>query len=124
MNVHDNESQPEITPEPVDAQRVFESVVSELECLIQEAPLGVGSDLFELHGALLAYNLHGDASLLPTPPFGLSTRRLRERRVARVARAIIARVAGDQQAAMNLAADLIETHLHLIDPELRSAAAA
>jgi len=106
-----------------DPQRVLESVVSELEYLIHDAPLGSGADLLQLHGALLVYNLEGRAELVPPPSFGLSARSWRERRVVRSAQRIIERGAGNTTAAMAIAADLIEQHLHLIDPELLARAA-
>jgi len=108
---------------PLDPQRVLETVVSELEILLHEAPLGCGSDLILLHGALLAYNLEGRADLLPTPSFGWSARSWRERRVVHAARRIIAQESGDNAAAIDIAAALIARYLHLIDPELAARAA-
>ena len=102
----------------VDPQRVFESLTSELEYLVEEAPAGSGPDLLRVHGALLAYNLEGRAELLPTPRFGLSMRSWRERRVIDLARRLIARGAGDPALTMRLAADEIARHLHAIDLEL------
>ena len=87
-------------PPSVDPQRMLESIVSELEWLIITAPMGSGSELTWLHGALLAYNLEGRAELMPRPPFGLSSRSWRQRSVVRAARHIIARGAGDATAAM------------------------
>ena len=124
MNMHDDTEA--IAAEPVtalDPGRVLECVVSELEYLGQDAPLGSGSDLIELHGALLAYNLEGRPELVPTPSFGLSLRAWRERRVVRSARQIIARGAGDATVALDVAAGVIARHLHLIDPELCTRAA-
>jgi hypothetical protein len=120
MNTHDdNELATAGSAIPLDPQRVLESVVSELEYLVQETPPWSGSDLIQLHGALLAYNLEGRADLLPNTSFGLSARRWRERRVVRTARQIVERGAGDATATMGIAADLIVRHLHLIDPELQ-----
>jgi hypothetical protein len=107
---------------PLDPQRVFDSVVSELECLTHDAAPGIGSDLVELHGALLAYNLDGRAELLPSPTFGLSTRSWRERRVLRAARRIMT-ASGDPTAVLDLADRIIRQRLHLIDPELSAFAA-
>ena len=115
-----NESVVHPTPNPI---RVLESIVSEYEYLSQDAPLGAGFDLVELHGALLVYNLGGDVALLPSPAFGLSTRSWRERRIVRAARCIVAVGAGDRTRTMDIAANLVDRHLHLIDPELRNLAA-
>jgi hypothetical protein len=110
----------EAAPDP---QRVLESIVYELEYLLQVVPFGSGTDLIQLHGALLAYNLGGRAELLPTPSFGLSGRSFREHRVTRAARRIIERGNGDAAAALEIAGRVIEQRLHLIDPELRTLAA-
>lgn len=107
----------------IDPRRVLESLVYELEVLVHEAPLGSGSDLIQLHGALLAYNLEGRAELMPTPPFGWSTRSWRERRVVHAARRIVEQGAGDPAVTIGIAADQIARLLHLIDPELAALAA-
>ena len=107
----------------VDSQRVLESLASELECLLQEAPAASGSDLVRLHGALLAYDLDGQAALLPTPRLGLSARSRRERRMVQLARRLMTYGGGDHALTMRLAADEIARHLHVIDPELVALAA-
>ena len=120
-NDNDNVGDPSAdapSADAIDPQRVLESLASELEYLVQEAPVGSGTDLVRLHGALLAYNLQGRASLLPAPRFGLSTRCWRERRVIEIARRLIARGAGDDALAMRLAADEIAERVHQIDPAL------
>jgi hypothetical protein len=109
--------------EALDPQRILESIVYELEYLLHVVPFGSGTDLIQLHGALLAYNLGGQAELLPTPSFGLSGRSAREYRVTRAARRIIEQGAGDSTAALEIAAQVIEQRLHLIDPELSTLAA-
>jgi hypothetical protein len=106
-----------------DPRIVLESLVSELEYLMVDAPFGAASELIRLHGALLAYNLEGRAELLPHPAFRLATRALRERRVVRAAQRIIERGAGDLSATVELAADEIARLVHLIDPELATRAA-
>ena len=119
MTTHDDTELADIRPaSPLDPRRVLESVVSELEYLIQDAPLGCGSDLIQLHGALLVYNLEGRAALVPPPSFGVSARAWRERRVLRAARRILERGAGDTTVTMGIAADQIARYVHLIDPEL------
>jgi hypothetical protein len=120
VTVDVNESVPTPIPDPA---RLLESIVSEYEYLSQDAPLGSGFDLVELHGALLVYNLGADVALLPSPAFGLSARSWRERRIVHAARRILAVGAGDQARTMDIAADLVDRHLHLIDPELRNLAA-
>ena len=107
----------------IDARRVLESLVYELEILAHEAPLGSGSDLIQLHGALLAYNLEGRAELVPVPPFGWSVRSWRERRVIQAARRIVEQGAGDATVTIDIAAAHIARLLHLIDPELSALAA-
>jgi hypothetical protein len=107
----------------LDPEVVLESLVSELEYLMVDAPFGAASELIRLHGALLAYNLEGRAELLPHPSFRLTTRSLRERRVVRAAQRIIERGAGDLSATVELAADEVARLVHLIDPELATRAA-
>jgi hypothetical protein len=107
----------------IDPRRVLESLVYELEVLVHEAPLGSGSDLIQLHGALLAYNLEGRADLMPIPSFGWSARSWRERRVIQAARRIVEQGSGDAAATIGIAADHIARLLHLIDPELAALAA-
>jgi hypothetical protein len=109
--------------QPVDSQRMLESLVYELEYLLVTAPFGAGRDLVELHGALLAYNLGGHRENMPTPSFGLSGRSLREQRVARAAMKIVKRGAGDAEAVMTFATQIIEQRLHLIDTDLCALAA-
>ncbi len=116
-----NEAQP--VASPVDPQRVFESVVSELESLLHEATPGLGSNLIELHAALLVFALDGQSSLIPAATFGFSVRRTRERRLLRSARRISVEARHDAATSLRLAADVIERHLALIDPELASFAA-
>ena len=109
---------PELLP-----QRVLESILSELEYRLLEAQPWMHSNLFELHAALLVYNLRGESSLLPEPSFGVSARRLRERRLVRTARRITQAGQGDSTVAVRLAADVIDRHIALIDPALASSAA-
>lgn len=106
---------------PVDADRVLESIVSELEVLTSDSPMAARSDLIALHGALLAYELGGVAASLPSPGFGMSGRRLLERRVAKAARQLIG--TNEPDLALRLACTTIEDLIHLIDPELRFQAA-
>jgi hypothetical protein len=101
-----------------DPQVVLESLVSELEYLMADAPLGAASELIRLHGALLAYNLDGRTELLPHPSFRLAARSRRERRVVRAAARIMERGGGDPTVTVELAADDIARLVHLIDPEL------
>jgi hypothetical protein len=103
----------------LDPRRVFESVVSELENLLSAVPVGEESHLFELYGALLAYNLEGRVELLPEAFFGASPRRWKERRVLRSARGIGRRGQGDPDLIVRIAAQVIETNLYRIDPELQ-----
>jgi hypothetical protein len=103
----------------LDPSRVFESVVSELENLLSAVPVGEESHLFELYGALLAYNLEGRVELLPEAFFGASPRRWKERRVLRAARSIGRRGQGDPDLIVRIAAQVIETNLYRIDPELQ-----
>jgi hypothetical protein len=114
------------TGEPVespDPQRVLESIIYELEYLLHQAPFGSVHNLIQLHGALLAYNLGGQAELLPSPSFGLTRRSILEHRVTRAARRIVERGASNTTATMEIAADVVEQYLHLIDPELCTRAA-
>jgi hypothetical protein len=118
-----------VTTSPkIEPARVLESVVSELEVLAADTPLGMRGDLIELHGALLIFGLGGVASLLPSVGLGLSVRRMLEFRVVRAARRL-AEHAGDSSShdtaasVLALAGNRIEDLIHLIDPELRSAVA-
>jgi hypothetical protein len=113
----------ESTEPAVDPQRVFESITSELESLLQDAAPGVGSNLIELHAALLVFALEGQSSLIPAATFGFSVRRTRERRLLRSARRIALEGRHDAATSLRIAADVIERHLALIDPELASFAA-
>jgi len=123
MATHQVESNaPESSELPVDPRRVLESVVSELEYLLESTP-GIGHDLVELHGALLVYNLGGRVDLIPAATFGVSVRQWHERRVVRSARRLAARAGHDAAETRAYAANVIDRHLHLIDPELRSSAA-
>ncbi len=122
MDIFETEPADEVDA-AIDPQIVFESIVSELEYLIAESHVGERAGLLELHAALLVYNLGGQASLLPTPTFGMSTRRVRERRVLRIARRIEEHAGGDSAVAIEFAATLIERNLDLIDPDLRALAA-
>jgi hypothetical protein len=105
--------------EPIDAKRIFESVMSELEVLHGEALLGTGSQLVSLHAALLVFNLEARLDLLPTIRLSLSRRGLLEARVIRAARRLCAG-AHTPTAITQRAEDQIEELLHLIDPELRA----
>lgn len=109
----------ENTVPDVDPGQVLESVVSELENLLNAVPLGAQGPLVELHGALLVYNLEGHVELLPDASFGMSPRRWKERRVLRAARLIGRRGQGDADLIVRIASQIIETNLHLIDPELQ-----
>ena len=120
-----NQDFPTIDPFKVDSKRVLETVVSELELLCNDTPVGTRSDLIQLHAALLVYELGGEANLLPTIALGLSARRLLELRVLKAARRMMnPRFGGATPEDATLrAAATIETLIHLIDPELRVAAA-
>ncbi len=114
--------------EAVDPARVLESVVSELEVLLADAPLGTGKELVSLYGALLLFNLGGWSDLLPSVGLSLNRRRSLEGRVVRAARRVVPESAGAHpaeaaEAAMVLAGAKIDELLHLIDPELRRVAA-
>lgn len=100
---------------------VLEAIVTELEVLTSESPIAIGTDLITLHGALLAYELGGIAKAIPSVRFGVSGRRLLERRVSRAARQLIGSHHPD--VALQRAGTLIEELIHLIDPELRILAA-
>lgn len=112
----------------VDPLRVLESVVTELEVLAADAPIGVGGDLVRLFGALLVFGLDGDPSLIPERSFGLGKRRMLEIRVTRAARRLCAATppaaspADEQNVNRDEAARRIEDLIHLIDPELRAVA--
>ena len=103
------------------AARALEAIVSELELLTDESPIAIRADLITLHGALLAYELGGSASWLPTIGFGMSRRRILERRVVRSAKNVIGE--RDVEAAVRHAGSKIAELIHLIDPELRCLAA-
>jgi hypothetical protein len=118
---------PTISPS-IDPARVLESVVSELEVLSADSPLGSRGDLIELHGALLMFGLGGVVSLLPSVGLGLSARRMLEFRVVRAARRLADQATSTSHldtavAVLELAAERIEDMIHLIDPELRVAVA-
>jgi hypothetical protein len=119
----DHEPTGALATDAIDPQRMLESIVSELEILVQDAAPGFGSDLVRLHGALLAYNVGGRAELLPTARLGWSARTWRERGVVREARRIVDQGAGDVSIAVGIATEQIERNLHLIDPELAARAA-
>ncbi len=103
------------------AARALEAIVTELEVLTGESPTAVRTNLITLHGALLAYELGGVASSIPTIGFGMSGRRILERRVVRAAKNLIG--VNDAETALNVAGSTIEELIHLIDPDLRSVAA-
>ncbi len=103
------------------AARALETIVSELELLTDESPMAIRADLITLHGALLAYELGGSATWLPSIGFGMSGRRMLERRVVRAAKSMIAD--SDAELAVRRAASKIEELIHLIDPDLRILAA-
>jgi hypothetical protein len=105
----------------LEAARALETIVTELELLTDESPLAIRADLITLHGALLAYEIGGVAKALPTIGFGMSGRRILERRVVRAAKNLIG--VSDAETAVNRSASTIEELIHLIDPELRSLAA-
>ncbi len=113
-------------PEKPAPHEVLESVVSELEWLYADAPLGSGSRLVALHAALLVYNLEGWSELIPSVGLSLHRRGLLEMRVSRAARRLAGPVAGPVGAklAMERASVRIEELIHLIDPELRVVQAA
>lgn len=109
----------------LDPRRVLESVVTELEMLRHDRPTAAASGLIELHGALLLYGLDGRAELLPSFGFPAPGRRFLEFRVVASARRLARsrRGSGGAAATQELAAARIEQLIHLIDPDLRSAAA-
>jgi hypothetical protein len=102
-------------------QRILESIVSELELLCADSPLAARSDLIELHGALLVFELGGQLDLVPSIGFAFNGRRVLEARVARAARRIIG--ISTPELAVMTAGNTIEELIHLIDPELRILAA-
>jgi hypothetical protein len=103
---------------PID---VLTSIVTDLELLCADSPLAARSDLIELHGALLVFELGGQAELVPNVGFAFNGRRVLEARVARAAKRIIGTASADLAVAN--AASTIEELIHLIDPELRLLAA-
>ncbi len=105
----------------LEAARALEAIVTELELLTDESPIAIRGDLVTLHGALLAYELGGVAASVPAVGFGMSGRRMLERRVVRAAKNLIG--ARDAEAALRVAGSTIEEFIHLIDPELRFLAA-
>ena len=105
----------------LEAARALEAIVTELELLTDESPMAIRADLITLHGALLAYEVSGVAASLPTIGFGMSGRRILERRVVRAAKNLIGE--SDAEIAVQRAASTIEELIHLIDPELRFLAA-
>lgn len=105
----------------LEVARALETVVTELELLTDESPMAIRADLITLHGALLAYEVGGFATALPTIGFGMSGRRILERRVVRAAKNLIG--VSDAETAINHSASKIEELIHLIDPELRTLAA-
>jgi hypothetical protein len=114
-------AQDRVPPLEIDASKILESVVSELEAL---RSLSDRPRLVELHGALFLYALEGRAELIPSVGFPIGRRRVLEARVVWSARrlATLSRGATTDQA-MNRAADTIRELLYLIDPELASFAA-
>ena len=116
---HEAVSQNRPAPAPLE---MLSSLVGELEQLRLQVPAWDESDLVELHAALLLFGLDGRADLLPIPSFGLSLHNRLERRVARRARELARRV-GDDSARIEFAADVIERHVHLIDPDLATCVA-
>jgi hypothetical protein len=103
------------------AESVVTSLVSELEFLLEDSPVH-RTELIALHGALLAYEIQGDASLIPVPSLGFGSRRVLTFRVTRAARRLIAE-SRDAESAIEVAVQVIEDLIHLIDPELRPYAA-
>lgn len=123
-NTHSPSNTPEVhlgdAPQ-VDAKRILETIVTELELLTVESPLAARSDLIDLHAALLVFELGGHIGLVPNVGFAFNGRRLLEARVARAARRIIG--SNDADSAVTVAAETVEELIHLIDPELRLIAA-
>ncbi len=101
--------------------RILESIVSELELLCADSPFAARSDLIELHGALLAFELGGQIALLPSIGFAFNGRRVLESRVVRAARRVMG--TATPETAVLHAANTIEDLIHLIDPDLRVLAA-
>ena len=105
----------------LEAARALETIVTELELLTDQSPIAIRADLVTLHGALLAYELGGVATSIPAIGFGMSGRRILERRVVRAAKNLIG--SRDAETALHLAGSTIEELIHLMDPELRCVAA-
>ena len=101
-----------------DPVQVLDSIVSELESLSAANPQVPMSELIELHGALLAYEMNGQKSLVPAVRFPLSSRVLLETRVIRAAKRVIGQRSPEK--AVIAAAITIEELIHHIDPDLRS----
>jgi hypothetical protein len=118
-----------IAANDIDGAAELASVVSALEMLRGE--FGDGSDLsyrslIELHGALLLFQLGGDARLLPKTSFGLFGRRVLERHVVGSARELARVQSSTSDAAFHAwsrAAGRIESLIALIDPDLAKHAA-
>jgi hypothetical protein len=121
--MQNNSTSPNFDENAVSVQpsRILESIVTELELLCADSPFAARSNLIELHGALLAFELGGQLALVPSIGFAFNGRRVLEARVARAARRLIGTASPD--AAVLSAGNTIEELIHLIDPELRLLAA-
>ena len=104
-------------------RKILESLVSELELMMQEAEPGTRSALIDLHGALLLYELDGRTECIPTVHVGFGVRRILEFRVSRAARRLAA-TANDPGSALTRSVEVIEDLIHLIDEDLRTSLAA
>jgi hypothetical protein len=102
----------------IDPARMVESLLAELDFLLELHPELPAGELVTLHAALALFNVEGDVSRLPTPRLAFSARAGRERRLLRTARQLAAHAGTDPVRVTEQAALAIECRLGLIDPEL------
>ena len=107
----------------IDPAHELDAVTSSLQILrLDDQPASTGSleDLVDLHGALLLFQLGGQAELLPSTGFTLFGMRSLERRIVRAASRIAGSGRGERAAcdAWLRAGERIEQQIGLIDPEL------
>lgn len=105
----------------LDPQKVFETIVTDLEMLTADCPTAPSWELVDLHAALLVFELGGRVTEIQTARASLRRRAMLERRVVRAARRLVQ--GGSSHASENelraRATESIEGLIHLIDPDLR-----
>ena len=112
----------ELTNESVlDPQKVFETIVTDLEMLTADCPAAPSWELVELHAALLVYELGERVTDVQTARASIRRRPMLERRVARAALRLLQNASAQSSDAelRSRATESIEALIHLIDPELR-----